>query len=150
MSKMPAFFKNTRYSQPEDPTKGALQHAFGTDKEAFDFWHQFPEILDNFNTFMTGNRGSRPAWIEWWPVEERIFKGVRLDDSCPVLVDVAGGRGHDVEAFKNKFPNTGRLVVEDLPLVIDDIKDLDVEIERVKYDFFTLQPIHGNLSLSNF
>ena len=143
MAKMPSFFKETHYQQPEDPLKGALQHAFGTDKEAFDYWHQFPDVLDNFNTFMTGNRGSRPSWVEWWPVEEQIFRGSTLDKGSPVLVDIAGGRGHDVQAFKNKFPGKGRLVVEDLPVVIDDIKELDAEIERVKYDFFNSQPIQG-------
>jgi hypothetical protein len=143
MAKMPSFFKGTNYRQPEDPLNGAFQHAFGTKREAFDYWHQFPEILDNFNTFMAGNRGSRPSWVEWWPVEEQVFKGAKLDEGSAVLVDIAGGRGHDVQAFKNKFPDKGRLVVEDLPVVIDDIKELDAEIERVPYDFFTPQLIKG-------
>jgi len=63
-----------------------------------------------------------------------------------LLVDVAGGRGHDIQAFKKAFPNKkGRLVLEDLPAVIDDISELDEGIERVKYDFFTPQPIKGEL-----
>lgn len=144
MAKMPSFFKENGYRQPEDPLKGALQYAFNTDKEAFDYWHKMPHVLDNFNTFMTGNRGSRPSWVEWWPVESQVFSGLDLEENGVLLVDIAGGRGHDVQAFKNRFPKQpGRLAVEDLPAVIDDIKELDAGIERVKYDFFTPQPIEG-------
>lgn len=99
--------------------------------------------MNNFNLAMAGIRGSRPSWIEWWPVETRILRE-DINESAPLLVDIAGGRGHDVQAFHRKFPNhKGKLVLEDLPRVIDDIKELDSEIERVKYDLFTPQPIHG-------
>ncbi|RYP75811.1 hypothetical protein DL770_007328 [Monosporascus sp. CRB-9-2] len=132
------------YCQPEDPRKGLFQYAFQTDKEAFESWHMAPDIMNNFNVCMTGIRGSRPSWVEWWPVEAQVFQGAVEADGNVLLVDIAGGRGHDVQAFKNKFPDQkGRLVLEDLPVVIDDIKQLDEDIERVKYDFFTPQPIIG-------
>ncbi|KAI1502985.1 sterigmatocystin 8-O-methyltransferase [Biscogniauxia marginata] len=141
---MSPFFKTTGYHQPEDPRKGIFQFASQTDKEAFEVWNMAPEVMTNFNIFMTGVRGSRPSWVEWWPVEAQIFQGAAEDDASVLLVDVAGGRGHDVQAFKDKFPNQkGRIVLEDLPVVIDDIKQLDGDIERVKYDFFTPQPILG-------
>ena len=66
-----------------------------------------------------------------------------------LLVDVAGGRGHDIDAFRRKFPDIstpGRLVVEDLPQVIGDIHDLDSFIERVGFDLFDSQPVKGALS----
>jgi hypothetical protein len=60
-----------------------------------------------------------------------------------LLVDIGGGRGHDLEAFGKKFPNAkGKLVLQDLP-PIDDISELDQSIMRMKYDFFTEQPIKG-------
>lgn len=142
---MSSFFKETQYNQPEDPRKGLFQYAFGTDKEAFEYWSAQPEVMDNFNTCMTGIRGSRPSWIEWWPVESRIFStDVPIDENGVLLVDIAGGRGHDIQAFKTKFSGRkGRLVLEDLPAVIDDIQQLDQSIERIKYDFFKPQPIQG-------
>ncbi|RYP04173.1 hypothetical protein DL764_004624 [Monosporascus ibericus] len=141
---MSPFFKETGYRPPEDPRKGLFQYAFQTDKEAFESWHLTPDVMNNFNVCMTGIRGSRPSWVEWWPVEAKVFQGAEEADGNVLLVDIAGGRGHDVQAFKNKFPNQkGRLVLEDLPVVIDDIKQLDEDIERVKYDFFTPQPIVG-------
>jgi hypothetical protein len=34
-------------------------------------------------------------------------------------------------------------VLQDLPPIIDDIKELHPDIVKVKYDFFTSQPIKG-------
>ncbi|KAF2261350.1 sterigmatocystin 8-O-methyltransferase [Lojkania enalia] len=143
MIKMPSYFKTNGYSTPKDPSNGPFQFAFNTNKNAFDYWHQNPSVAANFNTFMKGKRASRPSWADWWPVESLIFRAMELDTNRCLLVDVGGGRGHDVQSFKDKFPNRGRLVVEDLPAVIDDIKELDNDIERVKYDFFTPQPVEG-------
>lgn len=143
MVKMPSYFKENGYTAPKDPANGPFQYAFNTDKTAFDYWKEHPEIGANFNTFMAGKRASRPTWAQWWPVESLIFRSQELDPSKALLVDVGGSRGHDVQGFKNKFPNRGRLILEDLPQVIDDIKELDSDIERVKYDFFTPQPIIG-------
>jgi len=143
--KMPSFFKETGYRQPEDPRNGLFQYGIGTDKEAFEYWSTMPDVVDNFNTCMTGIRGSRPSWIEWFPVRERIL-GLELTSagSDVLLVDIAGGRGHDVQAFGRKFEDVqGRLVLQDLPAVIGDIQHLDDRVERLEYDFFTEQPIKG-------
>jgi hypothetical protein len=40
----------------------------------------------------------------------------------------------------------GRLVLEDLPVVIDAIKELDPKIERMNHDFHTEQPVKGTPS----
>ncbi|KAF2865104.1 O-methyltransferase-domain-containing protein [Massariosphaeria phaeospora] len=140
---MPSFFTQTQYRQPEDPRNGLFQHAFGTEKEAFEHWATQPHVLDNFNTCMTGIRGSRPSWIEWWPVHARILD-VQLGTEDVLLVDVGGGRGDDVQAFGRKFADAkGRLVLEDRAVVIADIQQLDERVERVAHDFFTPQPITG-------
>jgi len=53
---------------------------------------------------MEGVRSSRPAWADWFPVQERILDDVKTESDAVVLVDVAGGRGHDLEAFRAHFP----------------------------------------------
>lgn len=85
--------------------------------------------------------GARNYWVDWYPVEERILDG--YDSKDCLLVDVAGGKGHDVQAFQEKFPGKGRLVLQDLPQVLNNLNDeeLDTTIERMVYDFFTEQPI---------
>ncbi|PVH94052.1 sterigmatocystin 8-O-methyltransferase [Periconia macrospinosa] len=143
--KMPLYFEEKGYQQPEDPRNGLFQYAFNTKKEAFELWATQPEVISNFNTCMTGIRGSRTSWVEWYPVEERLLNAdLRGGDSDVTLVDIAGGRGHDVQAFGRKFPSSkGRLVLQDLPSVIADIQELDGRVERVAHDFFTPQPIIG-------
>jgi len=142
MVKIPQYFKENGYKSPKDPMNGALQYAFHTNLEAFDYWHKSPAILNNFNTFMAGVRGSRPSWVEWFPVKEQILDGFNGDENSVLLTDIAGGRGHDVQDFHQKFPDhKGKLVLQELPAVIDDIKALDKSIERVEYDFFTPQTV---------
>ena len=149
MVKMQDYFRDNGYKCPTNPEDGAFQYAFGTKREAFNYWHQFPHVLDNFNTFMQGVRGSRPSWVDWFPVQDRILSGLDGAADAILLTDVGGGRGHDVEAFKKKFPNAnGKLVLQDLPAVIDDIQTLDEEIVRDKYDFMTPQKVHGKLEMS--
>lgn len=51
------------------------------------------------------------------------------------LVDLGGGLGHELSMFKKMFPDhPGRLVLHDLPPVIEKIVDLDGSIERIPYD----------------
>ena len=74
---------------------------------------------------MESNRGSRPSWLEWLPVKERVINGFNRTVSNTLLVDVAGGHGHDIQAFHKKFPDTpGCLIVEDQLHVIEDIRNL--------------------------
>lgn len=60
------------------------------------------------------------------------------------MVDVAGGRGHDLAAFLARYPDVlGRLVLEDLPHVLEE-STVDVgRIEKQAFDLFKPQPIHG-------
>ena len=142
MVKMPEYFKVNGYRCPTHPEDGPFQYAFQTREGAFQHWHKQPSVLDEFNTFMQGVRGSRPSWVEWFPIHNRILAGA--DGSGVLLTDVGGGRGHDVEAFRKRFPDAkGELVLQDLPAVINDIKILDDSIQRQEYDFFSPQTIQG-------
>jgi len=50
------------------------------------------------------------------------------------------------DAFRAKHPNVpGRLVLQDLPNVLDGIQQLDQKIERMEYDFYTEQPVKGTV-----
>ena len=147
MAKLPEFLRKNGYKCPSDPRKGSFQYAFQTDLEAFEYWAQSPDTLDNFNTFMMGNRAARPSWVDWFPVQKQLLDGLERGKDDVLLIDIAGGRGHDLQAFKTNYPQaSGRLILQDTPSVIDDIKSLDESIERIKYDFFTPQPVKGNSS----
>ncbi|RSL54104.1 hypothetical protein CEP54_010059 [Fusarium duplospermum] len=63
---------------------------------------------------------------------------------APLVVDVAGGLGHDINEFKKFYPeHPGKLILQDLPVVINDVKGIDPSIELMGHDFLTEQPIKG-------
>ena len=80
-------------------------------------------------------------WFEFFPVENRLH----TSPDRVALVDIGGGIGYDVRQLSNKFPQLpGELVVQDLPQVIDDIREaLPTGVTAMKYDMFTEQPIKG-------
>jgi hypothetical protein len=95
---------------------------------------------------MGGYRQGRPSWMDdgFFPVQEKLINGFDPTDDGALLVDIGGSFGHDIGEFHRKFPYApGRLILQDLPVVIDQITSLDSNIERMKYDFFTEQPIKG-------
>ncbi|KAK8029829.1 O-methyltransferase [Apiospora rasikravindrae] len=136
------FLQETKYQNPSDPKHGILQHTYQTDKEAFPFL-LLPEnkgLFDKAQTFFEGDRGSRPSWVEWFPVQEKLIRG--YDTQAPLLVDVAGGRGHDVTEFHQKFPHvTGKLILQDQQPVLDTATELPACIEKAPIDFFKDIPI---------
>jgi hypothetical protein len=88
----------------------------------------------------------RLGWTDWFPLEEVCFDGFDGSKSPYLFVDVAGGKGHECDLLLRKHPKLqGKLVLEELPFVIDDISDLDIRVERVKHDFTTPQPVQGEL-----
>ena len=144
MVELPQYFKSHGYKSPTNATAGPFQHAFNTNLSAFDYWATLPGVMQTFNTYMTGNQGSRSSWIDWYPVEERLLKDAKSDDKAVLMVDVAGGRGHYLAAFKERFPHAkGRMILQDLPHVIDDAQKLESSIERMGHDMFESQPVKG-------
>jgi hypothetical protein len=126
-------------------TTGPLQYANKTSLKSYTFWKTLPGVVENFNTFMTGHfAGKHLPWLEWFPADQLIISGFDENVSPYMFVDVGGGRGHEANAVRKKFFDAkGIVAIEDLPDVIDDQRDLDERIERIKHDFFQPQPIKG-------
>jgi hypothetical protein len=97
-----------------------------------------------------------------YPVEDRLFSGAQDSTDAALIVDVAGGLGHDIQEFKKFHPHhpgvsypdqfryytltnrtSKKLVLQDLPVVIQDVKDIDPSIQLMAHDFLTEQPIKG-------
>ncbi|RYP63324.1 hypothetical protein DL769_006996 [Monosporascus sp. CRB-8-3] len=139
--KAPKYLKEAGYRCPTDPKDGLMQYTFQTKLTTFEFFSSMPEVLRDFNMFMGNTMGARSYWVDWFPVQEQLLDGATAETA--LLVDVGGGRGHDLLAFHEKYPRQGRLVLQDLALVTESIGDLNPAIERVSYDFFTEQPLKG-------
>ena len=130
---------------------GVFQYAENTQLSMFPWLVQYPAKLTSFLTMLGGWRIGRAQWFEIFPTEELLFEGAKIEaDESTLLVDVAGGHGYEIQAFKNHYPKrSGRLVLQDQSSVLNDIKELHPEIVRMEYDFFTEQPIKGTQSSFN-
>lgn len=54
-----------------------------------------------------GYRQGRLPWMHpsLYPVEETLFRGADASPDAPLVVDIAGGLGHDIDEFKKFYPN---------------------------------------------
>ncbi|KAL4930346.1 S-adenosyl-L-methionine-dependent methyltransferase [Aspergillus undulatus] len=147
LQKTPEYLSATNYRNPEDPLRSPLQYTHNVKEDGFTWLCQHPDALTRFNNFMEGQRANRVHWGDWFPVEERILTGADTNPERALIVDIGGGLGHDLKLFQKRFPNgPGKLVLEDLPSVIDEAApELKAAgIEGVKYDFFKApNPVKG-------
>jgi O-methyltransferase domain len=142
ISKLPEYFEKNGWKNPNDVYDGPFQYAVGTDKHYFDFLASQPYYQQAFNTVMTiSHRRRGQNWFDFFPVEEKL----RVQNPTDVvLVDVGGSQGGDLIAFKEKYPDLlGRLILQDLPIVIAEAHNIPAGIEAHGYDFFNKQPIKG-------
>lgn len=123
-----------------------MQRAYKTDLDMFQ-WLQTIGYGESFNNHMRAYAQGRLRWMDpaVYPVAERLITGADAESAdAPFMVDIGGGVGHDLAAFRARHPaHPGRLVLQDLPQVIGQIRELDAEILRMEYDFHTPQPVRG-------
>ncbi|KAH8697431.1 putative O-methyltransferase [Talaromyces proteolyticus] len=142
MQSAPDYMHQNGYSSPIDPHSGLVQHAFQTLLATFERIISLPALLKDFNAFMGNTMGARAYWVDWYPVQERILDSASTDTA--LIVDVGAGKGHDLLDFRERFPGTGRLVLQDLRAVVDGLGEgLGEGIELMSYDFFTEQLVKG-------
>ncbi|KAI0384612.1 putative O-methyltransferase [Hypomontagnella monticulosa] len=138
------YLEEAGYRCPVDPHDGFLQYAYQTKLNVFQYFNTLPDVLKDFNLFMGNTMGARDYWVDWFPIEERLLMGATPAKDSALLVDVGAGKGHDLMAFRKRYPRQeGRLILQDLAPVIDSIRDIDSAIECMIYDFFTGQPVTG-------
>mgnify|MGYP005987625831 CR=1 FL=1 len=143
--KAPKYLKEYGYKCPTDPRDGLMQFAFQTKMTTFELFSSIPQVLKDFNLFMGNTMGARNYWVDWYPVEQQLLDGANHQSA--LLVDVGAGKGHDLLAFHEKYPGKGKLVLQDLESVTDSVQGtIDPAVEVMTYDFFTEQPVKGELS----
>ncbi|EXK40573.1 hypothetical protein FOXG_20330 [Fusarium oxysporum f. sp. lycopersici 4287] len=135
----PDHFKQANYQHP-GLTDGPYQYAHNWSLPFFDWLAANPPFVNLFGSFMSVYRAGNTYWWTFYPVEERLSSGFDTNISDVFLVDVGGGRGHDLLSFSNSIKPPGRLILQDLPEVIADVTDKSV-FETQKHDFFTPQPV---------
>ncbi|RFU78912.1 sterigmatocystin 8-o-methyltransferase precursor [Trichoderma arundinaceum] len=123
----------------------AIAIRLGVDMKLFDAAAKQPQ--DNVTIKqLADDTGADPLlisrnWFTFFPVEKK-FGDTKPSDV--LLVDVGGSQGGDLRAFQTTFPAIpGRLILQDLPIVVQDAKDIPDGIEVQGYDFFKEQPVKG-------
>ena len=111
-------------------------------------WEYFelnPERGSSFNALMTIQREGRESWLDSYPLMERISPNAKHEEDAVLMVDIGGGRGHELQEFQRiRKSLPGRLIVQDLPSVIADIDvKKDPGFETQEYDLFSKQPVRG-------
>ncbi|PYH92255.1 S-adenosyl-L-methionine-dependent methyltransferase [Aspergillus ellipticus CBS 707.79] len=141
----PQFLQQTDYRNPSDGLHSPFQLGFGTKASFFEFLAQDPVVGAQFNNLMSVYHQGRASWMDpgFYPVQ-RLLEGVQVGTDDVLLVDVGGGKGHDLQEFRTKGPRVpGRLILQDQPAVIAEATGLHASIETMAHDFFGEQPIKG-------
>jgi hypothetical protein len=138
------YFKQNGYQSPTLATDGPYQRAndcVGVD--TFDHWMRDPAETLRFNTYMEIVHSGHPMWFQWYSGLNDLLT---TSENEVLLVDIGGGHGHDLNLLAKKVAHVpGRLVLQDLPSVLSEVKiaSIDPRIEKQEHDFFTPQPVIG-------
>lgn len=91
------------------------------------------------------NRFYTVAWHEKFPARSRLSEIQAKSAAPPVIVDIGGNQGIDLQGLAEKYPDFQcELILQDLPETIQRIQPgLDKRIRPTVYDFFTPQPVKG-------
>lgn len=146
--KLHEYLAATHYQFPTDSLDCAFQLAHNTKSSFFEFLQQHPRLGSMFNNHMTSMRAGLSGWMDhgFYPSEHHLLNGISEEEDAVLLVDVGGGKGHDLQRICQQHPDIhNRLVLQDQANVIEDLGDtkLDSRITPMIHDFFQEQPIRG-------
>lgn len=144
------FLAKHGYKEPLDAAKvDNFSDVFGD--VYFDYCQKMTVFGSGFQSYMTATRDYKMDWTEVYDTRE-LVAGASLSEAAPPLfIDIGGMHGLDTLRLLSKYPELPehiKLVVQDLPEVVDAYSErqLDQErgrINRMPYDFFTPQPLIG-------
>ena len=137
---LPAYLADTKYANPSDVFHSPFQIAHKTDKPAFLFAIDRPDLVGDFNLWMEANHSTHKTWLDVFQFD-KLCQG--SDPETPIFVDVGGGIGHQCAALKAKYPSLkGRVILQDLPMAIEHSLPME-GVEKTGFDFWGEQPIKG-------
>ncbi|KAM7191859.1 Sterigmatocystin 8-O-methyltransferase [Naviculisporaceae sp. PSN 640] len=144
-SPLPGYFKTHSPSDVFNPRKSP--YAYSKGKEGLTYYETLdldPEFRQIWNAVLQMMEKGMPI-SGMFPFES-MKEAVEKEPERPFVVDVAGGRGQALLKLQEEIPGVfgGRLVLQDLPIVIDTLGDEEYRekgIETMSYDIFREQPV---------
>ena len=124
---------------PTDASRTNWHHMHGLSR--FEDLKQHPADVANFQAVMSVKTASLTPWTGIFPTKQ-LLDARRLD--VPLMVDVGGGPGHDIERLRKRMSYTepGALVLQDLRPVIERTA-VQKSVRAIVHNFFEVQPIKG-------
>ncbi|TQN72244.1 O-methyltransferase [Colletotrichum shisoi] len=137
---MPEFFAKTGYQNPGRSRATIFDSTFDYGGGLFKYLEEHPDQGEIFNVVQKTSTSIQARWTSIYP-SHRLLD---CDPKLPLLVDVGGSAGQDIQCFYEKHPETASgLYLEDFPAVLaDKASSLARGINKVPYDFFTPHHIY--------
>jgi hypothetical protein len=147
LGSVPGYYLKHGFKSPEDHKNAPFTFAHGTvDEDFFDILVKDTDKLTIFNNAMEimAVLGLKPLGTVY------AFDQLVPNEDGIALVDIGGGKGQMLKVIQEAYPEMrGKLVLEDLKVVLDGGGVVDDEVVKIPYDFFNdLQPIKGKSPLS--
>lgn len=118
-----------------------MQWAVG--QSQFEWLANHAEQQELFNSYMASRREGRPMWYDIYPVQRLLGHAMPYKDTV-FLVDIGGNQGHDLSKFRREYGYLpGKMVLQDLPKVVEGVDGKDAGIEVMGYNFMDSQPVKG-------
>lgn len=139
---VPEFLSTTGYTNPTNVLRSAFQIAHKTDKPAYEWVMEQPQLMADFNLWMTDQRFGSQTWLDVFNVSHHF--GYSSADTL-LFVDIGGGLGQQCALLKKTHPNIpGRVVLQDQPFVLPNAVFVE-GMEKYPHDFWTEQPLKGEI-----
>ena len=144
---LPAYLRHTDFRNPTDVDDGNFQFC-RNDKSArfFTYIGANSNLISDFNDAMEcHSRYNLTSWTEIYPTETVLSAAAaNSKGGKPLVVDVGGGKGHDLQKFLARHEAEGipdgSLVLQDLPEILKEGMVTSPIIKVQHHDFFTPQP----------
>lgn len=145
--KMPEYLSKTGYKNPVDPANGVFQFAKNYKGDLFQYYDSHSREGQSFNHVMGAVMAQQASWLDIIPHDRIVADHL---SGQPLVVDVGGNIGHDLERFREAHPETATdLYLQDRAEVIQHSKCPD-PVNKMAHDFFQSQPIQGKTSKKTF
>ncbi|KAK8097408.1 hypothetical protein PG984_016547, partial [Apiospora sp. TS-2023a] len=124
---LPAFLAATAHREnPTDAQAGNFQHLRGAGTSYFDYMSARPLAAKEFNDAMeVHSKYMLRPWVYIYPTHT-VVNEARERPGRPMVVDVGGGKGHDLEKFRLRHHRdsdmpAGALVLQERPDVVEKL-----------------------------
>jgi hypothetical protein len=119
----PQFLEETGWKNHSESRDSIFQYANRTKLHLFDYLASQVILFEDFNLLMGANSGSHSYWWNWYDIRDRLLDDYDKKNANVFFVDVSGGKGHDLQAFHERFGanSLGDLVLQDTSQLIAGI-----------------------------